>query len=1214
MRKNYLCARMRRVSLWALMFTAAGILSLNAASGQLSGRIAMGKTSASVEEVFDAITRQSGYDIFYNYDELDIHRTVTLPAAEMEVGALLRAVLGDRHGFQSSGNTIVISQAPRSQAQPARGHIAGRVTDAAGEPLRGVTVVLKGSKYGTVSDAAGRYELDFPVQQRAVVVFSMIGMRTEEVVWDGQRAVDMRMVESVHDVEQVVVTGYGDIPTNMSTASIFSRRMEELDVPGITTVDALLEGRVPGLFFTQTSGQPGATPRLRVRGTSTIVGNQSPLLVVDGIVQSDPVNLDPNTVNDPDFVNLLGNAIMGINPNDIERIDVLKDAAATALYGARAANGIIVLTTKKGQAGPPRVGYRFDASMSTRPRYTDRGFNMMNSAQRVDLSRELIEKGTGYGSAGYTDQWSWPGFEGAYLDYFKYGTISFDEYQRLTNYYESLNTDWLDILTRDTFSQNHSVNVGGGSQLARYYVSLGYADEQGNIRGESNRRYSTSARLNTSHGRFSAQVGMQASINDKDYVPAELNVMSYASTMSRAIGLRNEDGSLWYYPRSTSGAYMPYNIRNEMDNSRMAIDQNMVSLNANVQYNIADRVRAQVVGSYQFSATDQEEWYGENSFHSASLRADGGSNSLLPHGGVLKSDDTRNNSYMLRAQLDYSDHFDSAGKHFFNAMLVGEISSSRYLGVRQEHRGYFKDRGRTFPSFDDLNVGTYPAYLVWLAQNGSPVYAEDLTNLASLIATATYSYDERYVLNVNTRSDWSNAFGSRSNEKFMPIWSVSGRWNIDRDLLEQTPWVEMLALRASYGTQGNMHTNQPTRMTITKGEWNDRYGSFTSTVRNYPNPDLRWEKTNSYNVGLDFSLWAGKLSGQVQYYYKKTTDALLSKRVSTVNGVPQYMVNAGDVENQGIEVSLNFKPIDQGLTADGKRGWVWRIDPQIGQAVNQLLNRKLSENQKILQDEITLEQVLNGQAYIPGRPLSTFYSFRYAGLNNLGRPTFTGLEEDNQQALTLLYSEAAMNDRKEVWWMLLEESGHRDPVIQGGVNNYVAYRNFSLAFNLAYSVGNKVRLLKLHAMAGGGNIPNPHENMRAEFADRWRNPGDEARTDIPAVGIVNPTGWWHGAEWAPALGNGSTQPSLYQMYDDSNLRVASGNYLKLQSLTLRYTLGERLVSRIGMSHADVALVATNLFTLCDKKLKGQEPSQFGASNVMNITPRPTCSFSLNINF
>lgn len=1210
---------------------AIALTALQAQARSTRDIISMSVSDATVASALRQVNTAAGSNIV-NFRTQDVAKTTKRVTTRMNDVTVLMAVNTiidgtDLRAVDRTSEVLVVPanaaatataayQTQTQQPVAAQGRVTGRVTDAGGNPISGVSVIVKNTQRGTSTDAEGRYVLRIDSNERPdetpALIFSMMGMQTREIAWTGQQTLNVTLSEAVHQTEEVVVTGYGDISSRNYAGSVVTKMMTELDVAGITTVDELLEGRIPGLFYTQTSGQPGATPRLRVRGTSTIVGNQQPLLVVDGIVQADPVNIDPATVNDPDFVNLLGNAIMGINPGDIERVDVLKDAAATALYGARAANGIIVLTTKKGEAGPPKFSYRFDASMSLRPRYTDRGFNMMNSAERVDLSRELIEKGVGYGAGGYTDQWSWPGYEGAWLNYNKYGTIDYNEFQRLTNYYETLNTDWLDVLTRNTLSQNHMVSVNGGSQASRYYVSLGYADEQGNIRGEQNKRYSTAMRLNTTHGRFNAQFGMQGSINNKNYVPTELGVMNYAQTMNRAIGLYNEDGSLWYYPRSGRQGHLPYNIRNEMDNSSQSIDQNMLSLNTNLQYRLNDKIRIQAVGSFQLSDSRQEEWFGENSFHSANLRGDGGTSSLLPFGGVLTTDGTSGKSWTARAQADYSDHFGASEKHFFNAMLVGELSSSRYDQARQEHRGYFADRGKTFPTFTDLNTATYPSYYTWLAQSGNPTFTESLTNLASLIASANYIYDGRYVLNLSTRSDWSNAFGSRSNEKFMPIWSVAGRWNIDSErFLQKALWIDLLALRLSYGTQGNMHTNQPTTMTITKGAWNDRYGSFTSTVRNYPNPDLKWERTNSYNAGVDFSLWGEKLKGSVEYYYKKTTDALLSRRVSSVNGVSQYVVNSGDVSNQGIELSLNFKPIDQGMSSNGRRGWVWRIDPQIGQAVNQLISRSLSASNAVLQDEISLNEVLEGKAYIAGKPLSTFYSFKYAGLNNLGRPTFVGLEEERQLELIDIYSAAAAQDEKEVWWMLLDESGTREPVLQGGISNYVAYRNFSLSFNLSYSLGNKLRMLQLHS--AGSNNPMPHENVRAEFVYRWRNPGDEVHTDIPAVGTGLQPGWWSNLAWSPKMSSGQP-PSVNQMYDYSDLRVVSGNYLKLQSITLRYALEERLLKKLGVSYADISLVGTNLFTLCDKKLKGQDPTQFGSTSTINITPRPTFSMSLNVNF
>lgn len=1205
------------------MLTVLSVLNLNAATGQIKETISLGKTRMTLEEAFNTITKQSNYDIFYNYDELDVKRMVEFPAANMDVDALLKAALGSRHTYQITGSTIVISASPQRQPQrPASTRITGKVTDNKGNPLTGVQVALKLSKYITITDAKGAYGLNFPATDKAVVVFSMVGMRNEEVIYTGQATINVKMQERVQDVSEVVVTGYGDVSRRNQTSASSSISVEEIDVPGLNTLDMMLEGRIPGLFVNQNSGQPGVAARMRVRGTSTIVGNQAPLIVIDGVIQTDPVNIDPNSVNDLDFVNRLGNAITGINPGDIERIDVLKDAAATALYGARSANGVIVLTTKKGNSGPPTVGYRFDGTFSLRPRYTDCGFNMMNSAQRVDLARELIEKGTGYASDGYTDDLSWPGYEGAYLNHFKYGNTSFEEYQARTRYYETLNTDWLDILTRDAFSQAHSVNISGGSETTRYYISLGYNDEQGNIKGEENKRYSTNLRVSNNHKKLSTQVGVMANMSRKNYVSPELNIMNYATTMSRAIGLYNADGSLWFQPRtSTYAGNQPFNIKHEKDNSSMDIDQNSVSLNANIQYKMTEHLRAQLVGSYQYSNTDQEEWFGEDSFHSRNLHAGGsGASSTLPFGGVLKANNTKNNSYTLRAQLDYSSYLGLAQKHFINAMVCGDISSSDYLGKVLEHRGYYKDRGRTFPDYSDLAANTlsnYSAFLIWLAKNGNPAYSESLTNMASLVATATYAYDERYIINFNTRSDWSNAFGNRSNEKFMPIWSISGRWNIDKDLLERVEWVDLLALRLSYGLQGNMHTDQPTQMSITRGKYNSTFDYFTSTVKSYPNPDLEWEQTNSYNVGVDFSFWGNKFSGQLQYYYKKTTNALLSKRVATINGVSSYVVNAGDVENQGVEVSFNFKPINQGISANGKRGWVWRIDPQIGQALNKLLNQKINRNNKLLQDELTLDDLLSGRAYVAGKPLNTFFSFRYNGLSNLGHPTFKGLETENKDELKAKYDEVGKEDKKEVWWLLLAESGRREATLQGGISNYLAYRNISFSFNLSYSLGSKIRLLPLTG-AYGAVTPKPHENVRAEFVNRWRHPGDEKFTDIPVAGPVTDyntlQGWWANAAWRPLQASNNTPPTIFSMYNNSDLRVASGNYLKVQSAVLRYTFNERLLNRIGLSHADVALAGTNLLMLCSSKLKGQDPTQSGSSGTVNLTPRPSFSLSVNVNF
>ena len=341
--------------------------------------------------------------------------------------------------------------------------------------------------------------------------------------------------------------------------------------------------------------------------------------------------MDPSQLNDLDFVNVLGNAISGLNPNDIERIDVLKDASATALYGAKAANGVIVITTKVGKVGAPTVTYSMDGTFTQRPRYSDRGFYMMNSKERVDVSRELMEMGVRY-SGIYNGTDNWIGYEKAYLDYYKDGVIGFDEFTRQAQRYETMNTDWLKILTKDVFSHNHSLSISGGTENIRYYASFGYADERGNVKGEENERYSSSVKITAMYGKFTAQIGVTGSVTNKKYNPDELNVMSYAHSMSRAIPLRAEDGELWYYKKDVN-QFSKFNIVSEMDNSSRDIDQHTVNLTGQVRYNFTKDLKLIATGSYSFSNTREELWFGENSNKVTVMRGNQDMLSSCPFGG-----------------------------------------------------------------------------------------------------------------------------------------------------------------------------------------------------------------------------------------------------------------------------------------------------------------------------------------------------------------------------------------------------------------------------------------------------------------------------------------------------------------------------------------------------------------------------------------------------
>ncbi|WP_231932255.1 MULTISPECIES: SusC/RagA family TonB-linked outer membrane protein [Butyricimonas] len=1191
-------------------------------------------------KVIDYLQDQTGLQFFYQDKSVSVSDRVSVNMKQATLSEILDKVLtGKGYAYELLDGVVVIKpMAARDDEKPKSVRVKGFVYDTGKLPMPGVTVKVVGLNIGTSTNAQGWFALELPMVT-GTLEFSFIGFKKKTVAFTEKIAKDtlrITMEEDVTQINEVVVTGYQQIDKRHLTSAVTTVKMEDIDVPGVNRLDAMLEGRIPGLTFMQNTGQVGAAPKLRIRGTSTILGSQEPLWVVDGIIQQDPVNIDPQQLNDLDFVNLLGNAISGLNPDDIEQIDVLKDAAATALYGSRAANGVIVVTTRKGKVGPPRVSYSMSGTLTLRPRYSDRGFNMMNSRERVDVSRELMESGVRY-TGTYGEQNQWVGVEQAYIDYYKNGSINFNEFQRRVHRYETMNTDWLDILTNDSFSNSHTLSINGGSEHARYYASIGYSDEQGNVLGESNKRYTLSMKTQAFwNEKFSAMFSSNMSVADRKYNPSDVNVMSYATKMNRALPLREENGDLWFYKTVNATGYQDQyshmNIINEINESDRTIDQNTISLTGQVQYNFSEAFKLTGTGSFSFAHTQEETWYGENSDYISKLRADGGMNSTCPFGGVLSTNATRSRSYTFRLEGNYTKSFGNDGKHMINTMLGYELSSTKYNGTSEEQRGYYKDRGMGFVDLsdltaNDLSVSSNPTetttrniyFYLWRVKN-FPTYTQTLTNMMSAYLTLTYCFDDRYILNFNTRADWSNSFGDRSNEKLFPVWSLSGRWNISDDI--DVHWIDNLALKLSYGMQGNMPSGQPTRTTITKGDYNTTYGNYSSTILNYKNPNLKWEKTHSWNAGLDFSVLNGAIQGTVSVYYKKTTDAFLTKRVASVNGITSYVVNAGNVENKGVELSLTFTPINNALSANGKRGFVWRLDPQIGQTLNQLINRAVSQTNDVLQDELTVSDLLNGTGHVAGTPLNTFYSYRYKKLDNEGIPTFYGLEDENQGELRKQYTSMAAGDKKNVWMAVLEESGTRVPVIQGGINNYFSYRNFSLSVNFTYSLGNKIRLLKLCSGDYSAINPQPYNNLRKEFVNRWRFPGDEERTNIPALrtkityqgsteDVYRDYGWWRNEPWSPTPGSSF---SKYDMYDNSNLRVASGNYLRLSSLVFRYTFDEKFLNKIGLSSAYLSLSGTNLFTLCSSKLKGQNPEQSGTTDIVNITIRPTFSVSLNVNF
>ena len=1147
-------------------------------------RVAIHLEQVKIQDVFKEINKQTGLDFVYSAMQLNEIGMVSLDVKDVTVDVALKKLFeGKPFTYKFEMKSIIIRKVEAVTTGKTSRTIRGVITDKGNEPLPGVTVLLKGTSIGTASNTKGEFVLEVTGSVDSLVV-TFVGMKTQYVkLLPDKDLYRIRMEYDVEEMKEVVVTGYQTISRKRSTGAITSVDADKIMRPGVLSIDQMLEGQIPDMMFMSNSGEVGVVPKIRIRGTSTLIGNREPLWVVDGIVLQDPVNISPEELNNPDYVNRIGNAIAGLNPQDIERLDILKDAAATALYGAKAANGVIVITTKKGHIGKPIISYNMNVSYKRRPRYTDRQVDLMNSKERMEFSKDLVD--SGYKFPGGMNM---VGYEGLVNQLYR-GALTYDEFTKQVQYLECLNTDWFDLLTEDAFSHQHTVSISGGTETVRYYSSVGYAKDNDVIKGNNNERYTVALNLNADLSpRISTSLGINGNVTSREYSQDEIAPLDYAYNTSRAIPVFDENGDYYYYQSSggTANSFR-YNILNELDNSSYDQEGASISFNMTLNVKFTDYLNASVVGSYSTSNTDIEGWWGEKSHHVALLcQSEYGdapakgddSESALPFGGELATNSTRNRNYMLRVQLNLDKYF-GQDKHNVNASVGYEVSSTKYKGNSSTMRGYYKDRGKQF-SITTLN--DYPAFKAWLEANAYPTISDNLTNLLSAYATVSYSYQSFFTLNGNVRFDGSNKFGDQSNDKLLPIWSLSGNYTISEHEWLQRSWIDYIMLKASFGYQGNMLEGQSPTMIIKQLPTDPLYNELVSELSVYPNPNLKWEKTSSFNGGLTFSLFKRRLQMEASVYYKRTKDAFLTKQISTVNGLEEYVVNSGNVKNSGYSIAATIIPVET-------RDFNWILATSFSNVFSKVETLPGAE-------QFELNNFLNGTALVKGKPVGTFYSYKFVGLNPTnGYPIFDDMQERQEELEGLT--------KYDVYTRVLKATGNREPTMSGSINNTFRYKNWRLNMNLAYSLGSKIRLFKLF----DSNAFLPENNVRREFVKRWRKTGDEKNTVIPTPNCY----WTHYSslgEKIPTIANNSLD-----MYNYSDIRVVSGNYLKCSTMSLTYEFPMEKLERIKLSRLALNLSATNLFTICSNKLKGQAPQQSGFAEIQ-LTDRPTYTVGVSVSF
>ena len=897
-------------------------MSLHAKVLSQEAKVTLDMKNVALTTVLEELGKQSKCDFFYNYALMQSKGMVNVKAENLELGKVLEELLPKLGLTFTFDQNVIVIREKVSDEKSKFVRVKGYVYDIHKQGMPGVTVKVAGLPIGTSTNSKGWFVLDLPLQKGSLE-FSFIGFKKQLINFTEKTdTLQIVLEEDLMELEEVTVsTGYYKVDKRHLTSSVTTLKMDDIMQPGVGTLDQMLEGRIPGMIFMQNSGQVGAAPKIKIRGTTTLLGSTAPLWVLDGVILTDPVNVDPASINDLDFVNLLGNAISGLNPEDIEKLDVLKDASATAIYGPKASNGVIVITTKKGKVGAPTVSYSLSGTYRQRPRYTDRSVDVMNSQERIDFSKEVVRK-----KQLVPNLTSYVGYEAAYNDYVN-GVISPDEFIRKVKYMETVNTDWLGLLMQDTYSHAHTLSVSGGSENVRYYTSLGYSTENGNLKGEENNRYSAMAKVDINYNKFILSFNLNGNVQKRQYTPQEVGLMSYALNTARSVGAYNEDGSLMFYQRDNNLDHMyskPFSIINERKNTDDDVQTNAISASANVEYRLIPSLKVGMQFSYGVSNFEEKVYFGEKSWYAANLKREYApgtanfgyiaANSGMPVGGELRLNNTKNENYSIRANLAFNKFLDKENCHQFQASVIGELSSTLYTGFAITKRGYIPERGMLF---DDVNLSdswgyvSYPDYDNWLKTNSAAkgILTHNLTRQVGLVGTLFYAYKDAYIFNANMRIDGSNKFGDASNEKLNPIWSVSGRWNIHENLLSNKWWINTLALKASFGYQGNMSAQDSPNLIVQRKGTHWAFNELYSSIKYYPNAHLKWEKTSTYNIELEYSLFNNKLVGNFSYYYRHTTDAFMSKTVSRINGVSSYTVNQGTLNNQGFEFDINYTPI-----------------------------------------------------------------------------------------------------------------------------------------------------------------------------------------------------------------------------------------------------------------------------------------------------------------
>ncbi len=1196
MEKKRLCSRVylpRGQKMWKIMkifilFMCCFTFTLSAKSLAQQEKVNLDLREVSVDMLFSEIQRQTNlHFIFNNEQTVNLDKLTVKAKDEMVTSVLDRVFKGTGFTYTFRDKIIMVRYAgvPAEQQQEKFMEIKGVVKDTKGEPVPGVTVLIVGTQLGCATDEKGEFQLKIAEQDSVKLQFSFIGMKTKDVMFKkGDKSLNIMMEDEAESLGEIVVTGYQQIEKRNLTSSVVTVKTSDLKTIGASSIEQMLQGVVPGLSVVNTSAGPGAAPKIRIRGTATISGNADPLWVLDGVILENSVPITAADLNSPDAMNMFNSVIGGINPNDIETITVLKDASATAIYGTRAANGVIVVTTKKGKANSFNLSYQHTSTISIRPDYSD--FDLLDSKERVALTWENFRDGLSIWTGTYAQ--GIPGLEGL-LNSFAVGQISREQLNSMANKLEKVNTDWFKMLFRDAYTQTHNLSVSGGADKTNYYLSLNYNGEEGVDKASEYKNYGGMLKVNTELFQgINLGAILQIDRIDRETYHPSIDLFKYAVATSRAIPSHLDNGELYYYQGNVMGRMSKLNILNELENTGNESTQTDMKGIVNLTVNLYKGLKYEGLFSYSSSHSTARDYATEQSAYVADIRGydygkgteDEIKKTPLPFGGEYNETTMEQRSSLIRNGLTYKGSLTEDLS--FDVLLGQEFRTTNYKGLTTSNYGYFRDRGN---SFYDPALGESTGKLI---RNKVSRDLVERSNI-SYYGVVSAMYDGRYVLNANIRFDGSNLFGSNPKYRYLPLWSVSGKWLISNEsFFKNCDWVTNLALRASYGLRGNIVEDSSPAIIASALPPNSVTDLFEMEIQQSPNPDLKWETTASLNVGLEVGLFDDRLALDVDYYMDKGKDLIAYKGVSSVSGFSGKYINYADIRNQGVDISLTGTMINT-------KDWRWTAAFNMGYVKN-----KVTRSNSTAQAKYLVQSTFTPGEVYEGKPINGMFSYRFANLDELGMPQFYNKNGD----IVGVTDDEIVNFPFDL--ANLKYEGTRDPMITGGLNTRVVYKNISLSMLFAFGLKNVVRL----PARAYTTSPSSDENVNSSIKDRWRPGQDNTGKTIPALSegssfITTSQGDFYITDW-------------YNLSDET---VVPGDYLRFRNLMVEYQLPVRWVNRVAigdrkLGNVTVKFQAQNIFVIADKRLKGYDPEtvNYTTTNFGSLPLSPTFTLGLNINF